>query len=458
MRDMALSVATSRTGILAVAPVLVGQLDLRRPVEAVEVARTYASALLLVTVDGVPAGQVSVPLVDGCASAATITERVRRELGPDVRADAPLRSVGRALTVVVATRNRSMSLERCLRSLLSSEHPRLSVLVVDNDPDDLDTATAVRALDDPRVEYVLERRRGTSVARNRGLAEAVARGGELVAFVDDDVEVDPGWAGRMVAALAQPGVACVCGPVMAAHLDSPAQLAADAALGWQKGFARRTFSLAEPPPDCPVFPFSPGLYGVGANMGVNAAVATGLGGFDPALGPGTAAMAGEDCEFMLRLVLAGHALAYEPSAYLWHHHRPSADALAGQLDGYAVGLGGYLTKIILDPVGRAAALRRVPAALRRLRSIRERETASDTPGSSHALRMLVSGPMGYLRARHAVRRAGGHVLPLVASKAGCTAVALALPAMIETMPPGAAHRHSWSSSDSAAQGSTPRII
>jgi GT2 family glycosyltransferase len=402
---MALSVATS--------PVHVGQLDLHNPVQPVQAARIFASALLLVTVDGVPAGQVTVPLVDGYASARTILEAVHDELGSDVRAAPPLRSVGRALTVVVATRSRSVSLGRCLRSLLRSEHPRLSVLVVDNDPDDADTAAAVEALDDPRVGYVLERRRGTSVARNRGLAEARERGAELVAFVDDDVEVDPGWAGRMAAALSQPGVACVCGPVMAAHLESPAQIAADAALGWQKGFARRRFSLAEPPEDSPIFPFSPGLYGVGANMGVNAAVATELGGFDPALGPGTAAMAGEDCEFMVRLVLAGHALAYEPSAYLWHHHRPSDDALAGQLDGYAVGLGGYLAKIMLDPVGRAAALRRVPAALRRLRSIRERE-ASGSSGSN-PLRTLVSGPVAYVMARHAVRRAGGTVPPLVAS-------------------------------------------
>jgi GT2 family glycosyltransferase len=402
---MALSATTN--------PVHVGQLDLHSPVQPVRVGRTFASALLLVTVDGVPAGQVTVPLVDGYASAPTILEAIHRELGSDVPAAAPLRSVGRALTVVVATRSRSVSLGRCLRSLLRSDDPALSVLVVDNDPDDADTAAAVAVLDDPRVGYVLEQRRGTSVARNRGLAEARERGAELVAFVDDDVEVDPGWAGRMAAALSQPGVACVCGPVMAAHLESPAQIAADAALGWQKGFARRRFSLAEPPEDSPIFPFSPGLYGVGANMGVNAEVAAELGGFDPALGPGTPAMAGEDCEFMVRLVLAGHALAYEPSAYLWHHHRPSDDALAGQLDGYAVGLGGYLAKIMLDPVGRAAALRRVPAALRRLRSIREREASGSS--NSNPLRTLVSGPVAYLMARHAVRRAGGTVPPLVAS-------------------------------------------
>ncbi len=397
-------------------PVWVGEVDVRRPIGDIAVARTFASALLLVTVDGVPAGRVAVPLRGGRAHAEDVRDAIARRLGAALdEVPAPLPAVTAPITVVVATRNRAGSLARCVRSLLRSTHEDLTVLVVDNDPDDGSTAAAVIELGDPRLRYVREVRRGTSIGRNRGLAEVTAAGGRFVAFTDDDVEVDPGWAGRMAAALSAPGVACVCGPVMAARLDSPSQMSADAALGWQKGFARRRFSLAEPPADSPVFPFSPGLYGVGANMAVDAAVACELGGFDVALGPGTPVRAGEDCEFMVRLVLAEHTLAYEPSAYVWHHHRPDGDALATQLDGYAVGLGGYLTKIMMDPGGRAAALRRLPAALAKLRTIRERETASDAAGSggSHALRTLVSGPVAYLRSRGAVRRAGGQVPPLV---------------------------------------------
>ncbi len=405
-------------GLPASAAVWVGQLDVRHPIEPVEVARTFASALLLVTVDGVPAGQVSVPLVDGHASAGTIRTTVLDVIGEKLdHTPLALAPVRYAVTVVIATRNRPENVARCVRSLLRSTHEKFTVLVVDNDPENDLTETVVRDIDDARVEYVREDRRGTSAGRNRGLVEAMARGARFVAFTDDDVEVDPGWVGRMASALAEPDVACVCGPVMAARLDSPAQQEADAALGWQKGFARRRFSMAEPPADSAVFPFSPGLFGVGANMAVNVAVATELGGFDPALGPGTPAQAGEDCEFMVRLVLAGHTLAYEPSAYVWHHHRSSGAALAGQLDGYALGLGGYLTKIMLDPIGRAAALRRIPAAIAQLRSISDRETSAETAGSSggHQLRTLVSGPLAYLAARRAVRRAGGNVPPLVAN-------------------------------------------
>ncbi|NIB33186.1 hypothetical protein HBB16_17905 [Pseudonocardia sp. MCCB 268] len=43
------------------------------------------------------------------------------------------------------------SLARCVRAVLASDHPALSVIVVDNDPDDERTELAVVALDSPRV-------------------------------------------------------------------------------------------------------------------------------------------------------------------------------------------------------------------------------------------------------------------------------------------------------------------
>ncbi|GEL17506.1 glycosyltransferase family 2 protein [Pseudonocardia asaccharolytica] len=393
-----------------------GQIDGRGPISALCVDARFSAARLLVTIDGVPVGQVIVPLSGGRAATDVVRAAIRDQLGRALDVGVPpLPAVTGPLTVVIATRGRPDSLVRCVRSVLRSDHARLRVLVVDNDPEDDRTAAAVRRLADPRVEYVRETRRGTSVGRNRGLREARVRGEKCVAFIDDDVEVDPAWAGRMVAALSEPGVAGVGGPVLAARLDTVAQLRAEEALGWQKGFSRRRFSLAEPPPDSAVFPFSPGLFGVGANLAVNAVVAGELGGFDAALGPGTGTCGGEDCEFMIRLVLAGHVLRYEPSAYVWHHHRPSLEELDDQLHGYAVGLGGLLTKIMVDPVGRSAALRRIPAALRRLRQIQSREVAAEVPRASRLrrLRALVSGPVAYLRARRAVRRAGGAVPQLL---------------------------------------------
>ncbi|WP_373865544.1 glycosyltransferase family 2 protein, partial [Pseudonocardia saturnea] len=139
--------------------------------------------------------------------------------------------------------------------------------------------------------------------------------------------------------------------------------------------------------------------------------------FDEAMGPGTPTHGGEDCEFLVRMILAGNILGYAPGAYLWHHHRPDQDALRAQLEGYAVGLGSFLAKVALSPEGRAVALRRLPAALARLRHISAREAGAGDAIPNDAdqtrTRGLLTGPRAYLRSRRAVRRAGGAVPPLI---------------------------------------------
>ncbi|ANY07939.1 hypothetical protein AFB00_18365 [Pseudonocardia sp. HH130630-07] len=391
----------------------VGELDRLAPTRDLRVAPGYGAARLLVTVGGTPQGQITVALTDGRATAAELDAAMITLGPPELVQRAPVASD--PVTVVIATRNRPDSLARCLRAVLASDHPDLSVIVVDNDPDDERTQHAVTATASPRVRYVREPRRGASVGRNRGLAEART---DLVAFTDDDTEVDPAWASRIAGAFAtDPELACLSGPVLAARLGSGEERAADIALAWNKGFTTRRFSMANPPTDSPIFPFAPGLLGIGANLAVRATAARSVGGFDEAMGPGTPTHGGEDGEFLVRLILAGHTLGYAPGAYLWHHHRPDAAALRTQLEGYAVGLGSFLAKVALSPQGRTVALRRLPAAVARLRHISAREAGAGDAMPADAdqarARGLLNGPRAYLQSRRAVRRAGGAVPPLV---------------------------------------------
>lgn len=398
------------------APTWVGRIERNTTVAPIAVDGRYATARLVVTAAGVPIGTVEVALSGGRAGAAEVAAAVQRELGAIPDPPAPATST-QPVTVVIATRGRPASLARCVRAVLAGDHPDVTVLVVDNDPVDDRTAAAVRAVGDHRVRYIREPRRGASVGRNRGLREATT---PIVAFTDDDTEPDRAWASRIAGAFAaDPALACVSGPVLAARLGTVEELAADAALGWNTGFSPRRFTLADPPADSPIFPFSPGLFGIGANLAVRAATARAVGGFDEALGPGTASRAAEDCEFLVRMVLAGHVLGFEPGAFVWHRHRTGSDALREQLSGYAVGLGAFLTKIACDPRARSAALRRLPAALAAMRRIGERESGTATgmpmPDGMTAARLrgLVSAPMAYRRARRAAEQAGGAVPPLV---------------------------------------------
>lgn len=414
-------------------PTWVGRTDLGRAVDLVAPAR-FTSARLLVCDDGVPVGQVELPLSRGRATAAEVGRAASAAAGHTPQ---PPPVSGEPITVVVATRGRPDSLQRCVRAVLAGDHPALTVLVVDNDRPDDRTERAVRAIADPRVRYVHEPRRGASAGRNRGLVEART---PVVAFTDDDTEPDPAWACRIAGAFAaDPELAGVSGPVLAARLETPQERAADVALAWNKGFLPRRFALDEPPDDSAVFPFSPGLFGIGANMAVRVDAVRAVGGFDEALGPGAGTSGGEDIELLVRIVLDGRVLGYVPSAFVWHHHRPSDDELRSQMRGYALGLGAFLGKVALDPRARAAALRRLPAAVARLRHIVRRESgagADRTPGvhvasgdgsgdgsgaatpalpegaGARKLGGLLSGPVLYLRSRRRVRDSGGTAPPL----------------------------------------------
>ncbi|MEU7816519.1 glycosyltransferase family A protein [Pseudonocardia sp. NPDC049154] len=371
----------------------------------------YLAARLLVTAGGVPAGLISVGLTGGRATTSTVRAAIEAQLGPDTGEEQALPRSVEPLTVVIATRGRAESLRTSIAAVVAGDHPAVTVVVVDNDPPDESTRLVAEEFADRGVIYVRERRRGLSVGRNRGLREAVTR---LVAFTDDDTEVDRQWASRIAAVFAaEPDLACLSGPVIGAVLETEEQLAAERALVWNRGFEARRYSLADPPADSAIFPFSPGLFGIGANFAVRADVARAVGGFDEALGAGAPTRGGEDCEFMVRLVLAGHRVGYDPGAFVWHHHRSSPEELRSQLRGYSMGLGAFLTKIALDPRAGAMAAKRIPAAFAQFRQIGARESTAGegvAAGSlGERLAWIVDGGSAYVRGRRATRRVGGRV-------------------------------------------------
>jgi GT2 family glycosyltransferase len=101
--------------------------------------------------------------------------------------------------VVIPTHNRPDRLAECVDSILASGYKQVRVIVVDNALSGPDTANLVAGRTDweSRVQYVLEPRAGSSLARNHGIEHATA---EFVAFVDDDVVVDPSWPASLMSA------------------------------------------------------------------------------------------------------------------------------------------------------------------------------------------------------------------------------------------------------------------
>lgn len=414
-------------------PVLIADLELTAALNDQWADGIHGSARLLIRLHTVPLGELVVPL-DGDVPADEVARRVWAQLGPAIRehladdglpAPAGLDRTGLpdqsspaclrerqqplggaaalpTITVVVATRDRTDSLLRCLAALERVRYDAFDVVLVDSCPSGEDTAVAVRehSWSFP-LRYVRADRPGLAIAHNTALPAVT---GELVAFTDDDVEVDPHWLAAVAGPFADAEVTCVTGLILPAELATPAQLLVEESGGFARGFRPRRFSLAQPPPD-PLFPFTVGRCGSGANMAFRTAWLRRVGGFDPATGTGTPARGGDDLAAFLEVLLDGGVIAYQPAAIVRHWHRREYAALRNQAYGYGHGLSAYLTAaLIRRPRLVLSMLRRMPRAVRYLRdpsSAKNRDKGPGYPAELSALERSgqLHGPYGYLVSR-----------------------------------------------------------
>jgi O-antigen biosynthesis protein len=339
------------------------------PLESLDAPEGYSRARVLVRLHGVPIGEVEAPLAQGRCSADELGQRIARELGaPIVRESVrdalgakepaawlPLEdlcSVRRnelacvlpTLTVAVCTRDRPEALARCVDALERLRYPseRLQLLVVDNAPSSDATERLLRTRE-RRIHRVVEPRPGLDWARNRALAEC---SGEVIAYTDDDVCVDPEWAERLAAPFASdPHVAAVTGLVLPLELETAAQSLFEAHGGFGRGYEQRWLRVAVERGRRAAARFgNTGKWGTGANMAFRRSVLARLGGFDPALDVGTPTQGGGDLEMLFRVLHAGHTWVYDPSALVRHLHRRDMEGLHAQIFGWGSGVASYVAR------------------------------------------------------------------------------------------------------------------
>jgi GT2 family glycosyltransferase len=253
-----------------------------------------------------------------------------------VQTQTPTSVPGLRASVVVCTRDRTHDLARCLTSLrpvLAAGH---EIVVVDSCPSSTDTERLVSQ--HPEIRYVLERRPGAGIARNRGL---LAASHEIVAFTDDDAEADPDWLDGLLRNFEDPMVALVTGLTLPRELESQAQIWFERTNGFQRGFDRREVDITN------FEPLASGLLGASVNMAMRKAVLADTGMLDEALGPGTECKSGEDHEFFYRILSRGYRAVYDPAAVVWHRHRREWRSLQKVLYGYGVGVFAWWTRALL---------------------------------------------------------------------------------------------------------------
>ena len=230
------------------------------------------------------------------------------------------------LTVVICTHNREILLAKTLASLDAATRPAgctVEILVVANACTD---ATAVqldaRSKAEPGerhlpLRWVAESLPGKSYALNRAIPLLE---GDLVAFVDDDHRVDPGYlAGICRAAEAYPEATMFCGRIVPDWDGSEPAWVHDTG-------PYRIYPLPVPRSEYGDEPRRLTLESVlpgGGNLFLRRAVFERVGRFSVQLGPhGHDLGGGEDSEFVTRCLAAGESLQYVSWVTQFHYVDP----------------------------------------------------------------------------------------------------------------------------------------
>jgi GT2 family glycosyltransferase len=226
-----------------------------------------------------------------------------------------------SISIIIATYTRAPLLDECLQHLSRQQFEvGDEVIVVDNGSTDHTPAVVKRH----QARFVIplrllhERTPGKSHALAQALAVAT---GEVLAFLDDDVNVNPDWLATIRDTMSDPQTALMGGRVVPrwdAGVPAWMRVAPShhARLGAPLG-------LLEYPED--VVQLGPRTV-LGANMAVRREVFQVVGGFAPHLGKlrGTL-LSGEDHELCVRVQRAGFRAVYVPKAVV-HHWVPAERA------------------------------------------------------------------------------------------------------------------------------------
>ena len=184
----------------------------------------------------------------------------------------------------------------CLTRLLPVVTADDEVIVADSASDDDSVA---RTAEQHGVRVVRCDRPGASLARNAGWRAAER---DVVAFIDDDVIVTPGWLDELVAAFGD-GVGFATG-----RTEVPD--------GTPLEHEPVSVSVWEPP--TVIRRGQRGVYGASNNLAVPRDVLERVGGFDERLGPATWFESGEDLELLDRILDLGLVGRYVADAVVGH--------------------------------------------------------------------------------------------------------------------------------------------
>lgn len=210
------------------------------------------------------------------------------------------------VSVVIATRERWGVIERCFEHLFSQDYAPFETIVVDNSPDS-HTAEVVNRF--PVTHYIREDPRTDNVSYLKNVGVNHAKG-EIMALLDDDSLVQPGWMQAVAANFESPSVGGVTGRVIedAFPVDNSPVIAR---LSPRDDMICNFNNLWPQPVEVD--------YLYGCNMSWRREALTKVGGMDPWM-----SYARGEQEWSLRVKRAGFRLIFCPDVVVHHLRAPRA--------------------------------------------------------------------------------------------------------------------------------------
>ncbi len=212
------------------------------------------------------------------------------------------------VSVLICARNAAETIDECLHSVARLDYPDYEVIVVNDGSTD---ATGELARRHAGVTVVDTPHGGLSAARNAALVRA---DGDIVAYTDADVRVDPAWLIYLVQPFLRSDVVGAGGPNVVPE-DDPWMAQCVARSPGSPTHVLLDDRAAEHVPGC--------------NMAFRRAALLAIGGFDR-----TYHAAGDDVDVCWRLQARGQQIGFAPSALVWHRHRRTVRGYWRQQVGY----------------------------------------------------------------------------------------------------------------------------
>ena len=240
-----------------------------------------------------------------------------------------------SISVVIPNWNGAALLAECLDSVAAIDYPtdRLEVIVVDDGS--TDGSLELMATEYPHIRVVAhEANLGFAAACNTGARHATS---ECVAFLNNDMRVDVGWARGLATAYdAARGYVCVAGVIL-----DWSGVKIDFAGGWMNfhGYVGHE-NFGKPVAEDRIEDGRDLLFACGGSMLVQRAVFLDVGGFDP-----TYFAFFEDVDLGWRLWLLGYKVRLASRARSFHRHHATVSSLSFERREYLYERNSLLTLI-----------------------------------------------------------------------------------------------------------------